>query len=89
MLSAALAGWRPTPLAASSLADLLIVAEPGFGDVAHLEALLAPLVSDERIAAELWARAKMATRADAFGADAMPPCVAALFRSVSNTTENE
>ena len=91
LLNAALAAWQPRPLAASSLADLLILAEPVLADIAHLEALLAPLASGERLAAELWARAKVATRGDA-SADAMPTCVAALFRRLearlaSNTKE--
>ena len=65
---------------ASSLADLLILAEPVFREVTRLEALLAPLASDDQLAAELWARAKVATRDDTSDEDAMPGRVAALFQ---------
>ena len=75
----------PRPPSAHTLADVLVLAEPALADVAHLEALLAPLASDERLVAEQWARVKIAARGQ--DVPSMPACIAALFQRLPAAPE--
>ena len=80
--------WRTTtrpkrPLTAKTLADLLVTAALELADVRNLAVHLAAFSTDDRLAAERWARAKVATRGEHI--PPMPKCIAALYRRLALT----
>ena len=79
--------WRTTtrpkrPLAAKALADLLVTAALELADVRNLAVHLAAFSTDDRLAAERWARAKVAACGDIERMPSMPRCVAELYRQL-------
>ena len=77
----------PRPPAARSLADVLVLADATLGDIADLAQQLIEWPDCERLAAEAWARARVAARGEFATAPTMPGCIASLYQRISVATE--